>query len=294
MEQDLSRRLLDAFCKDGDVEGLQTFLDKTLPSLPQERQITFCPHLLGPCNELPCTASIAHLSAAAAEEGQAEVFTYLWDTYLAPSGTKAIPWPCLKAAAFQGNIPLAQAFWSRDPECFDATEPRALHGSAARSRNHQINIAIRNDRFDYIDFMLARGADINAGSPCNDLLKMVVNCAVDDETTLQRVRFLISRGARAADSGALRAAAAGGSVELTSCLLDSGADVNNVADPEEIPSLTAAAGEGYEEIVRLLLARGANVDLVDRNGRDAVAAAKEKGHESVVRILQVHRSKMKA
>lgn len=295
MEQDLlSRRVLDALCKDGDIEGVRTSLKKTLPSLPQDRQNTFCSHLPGPCNELPCTASVIHLSAAAAQGGQAEVFAYLWDTFLAPRGTKAIPWPCLRAAAFQGSISLAQVFWSRDPECFGATEPRAVHGPVASDRNHQVNIAIRNDRFEYIDFMLAHGADINAGFPSNDLLKMLVRCAVDDETTLQRIRFLVSRGARVAGSGALRAAAAGGSIELASCLLDSGADVDNVADAEETSSLMAAAGEGYEEMVRLLLDRGANNELVNRDGKDAVALAKEKGHESVVRVLQAHQSKVKA
>lgn len=295
MEQDpFSRRVLDALCKNGDIEGLQIFLEKTLPSLPQEHQNTFCSHLLGPCNELPCTASIVHLSTAAAQEGHAKVFAYLWDKFLAPRGAKAIPWPCLRAAAFQGSMPLAQAFWSRDPDCFGATEPRAVHGPGARDSNHQINIAIRNDQFEYVDFMLAHGADINAGFPRNDLLKMVVGCAVDDETTLQRIRFLASRGARVAGSGALRAAAAGGSIELASCLLDSGADVDTVADPEQTSSLTAAAGEGYEKMVRLLLDRGANTELVDRDGRDAVALAKEKGHESVVRVLQAHRSKIKA
>ena len=287
MEQDLfSSRVLDALCKDGDIERVQTFLEKTLASLPQERQNTSCSRLPGPCNELPCTASIIHLSVAAAQEGQAEVFTYLWDTFLASRGTKAIPWPYLRAAAFQGSIPLAQAFWSRDPECFDTTEPRAVHGPVARDRNHQVNIAIRNDRFEYIDFMLAHGADINARFPSNDLLKMVVNCAADDETTLQRIRFLVSRGARIA--------AAGGSCELASCLLDSGAAVDNVADLEESSSLMAAAGEGYGEMVRLLLNRGANTELVDRDGRDAVALAMENGHESVVTVLLAHRSKTKA
>ena len=295
MEQDLfSHRVLDVLCKDGDIEGVHTFLEKTLPSLPQEHQNALCSHLSGPCNELPCTATIVHSSAAAAQEGQAEVFAYLWDTFLAPRGTKAISWPCLRAAAFQGSIPLAQAFWSRDSECFDTTEPRAVHGPVARDSNHQVNIAIRNDRFEYVDFMLAHGADINAGFPRNDLLKMVVRCAVDDETTLRRIRFLVSRGARVAGSGALRAAATGGSIELALCLLDSGSDVDNVADPEETSSLMAAAGEGYEEMVRLLLDCGANTELVNRDDRDAVALAKEKGHESVVRVLQAHRSKIKA
>ena len=289
-----SHRVLDALCKDGDIEGVRTFLDKTLPSLSQEHRNFFCSHLHGPCNDSPCTASIIHVSTAAAQEGQAEVFAYLWDTLLAPRGQKGIPWPCLKAAAFRGSIPLAQVFWSRDCECFNTTEPGVANGSGARNHNSQINIAIRNDHYEYIDFMLAHGADVNAGFPSNDLLRMVVRCAVEDGRTLRRIHFLVSRGARVADSGALREAAAGGSIELASGLLDSGANVDAEADSEQTSPLMAAAGEGYDEMVRLLLDRGANPEFVDRDGRDALALAKEKGYESVVRILQAHRKNIKA
>lgn len=219
-------RALTALCKDGDIEGVQRFIEQTLPSLPRERQQTFCSHLTDDsetCDEIPCTVSIIHLSEAAAQESQVEIFVYLWDSFLASRGITSISWPCLKIAAFQGAISLAQAYWSRDPDCFNTTGPQAVHPSGVR-RSFQIETAIRSDRFEYIDFMLAHGADINAGFPDNDLLRMVVRCAVDDVITLQRIQFLISRGAKAADLRALREAIAADNIELVSSLLDSGAE----------------------------------------------------------------------
>ena len=52
--------------------------------------------------------------------------------------------------------------------------------------------------------MLAHGEDINAGFPRNHVLRMVTRCAVDDDTTFGRIRFLVLRGTRIARSGALR------------------------------------------------------------------------------------------
>lgn len=291
MNQDLfTHRALTALCKAGDIEGVQKFVEQTLPSLPGEGQKTFCCHLTGDsdkCNDLPCTASIIHLSEAAAQGGQVEVFAYLWDTYLAPRGITSISWPCLKIAAFQGAIPLAQAYWSRDSDCFNTIGPRAVHPPGIR-RSLQVETAIRSDRFEYIDFMLAHGADINAGFVGNDLLRMVVRCAVDDATTLRRIQFLVSRGVKAAGSGAFREAIAADNIELASCLLDSGAVVDDVVDPEKTSPLMVAAGNGYQELVKLLLGRGASTQLVDREGRDAIAIASGSGHDSIVKLLQAH------
>ena len=267
-----SQQVLAALCKSGDVEGVQIFLERTLPSLPQERQSTFCHHLTGDpagCDNLPCTTSILHLAGAAAQGGQADVFAYLWDTFLAPRGISSIPWRCLRVSAYQGAIPLAQAFWVRDSDCFNTIEPQGVHPIAAK-RARQIEVAIRSDRFEYIDFMLAHGAYINASK---DLLSMVVRCAVDDGSTLRRIHFLVSRGLRIADSMALQEAVAGGNVEIATCLLDNGASTDD--------AVIVAAREGYLDVVQLLLDRGTESELPE-----AVTIAKENGHDDIVRLLQ--------
>ena len=106
-------------------------------------------------------------------------------------------------------------------------------------------------------------------------------------TTLRRIQFLVSRGQNAG-SGVLREAVTVDSVELASCLLDSEAEVDNVVDPEKTSPLMVAAGQGYQELVKLLLSRGGSTQLVDREGRDAMAIANGSGHESIGKFLQAH------
>lgn len=146
-----------------------------------------------------------------------------------------------------------------------------MHPSGAR-RSCQSEIAIRNDRVDYVDFVIAHGVDIDAGG--NDLFTMVMSCATDDATTLQRIYFLVGHGARAAGSRALREVVVGDNMELASCLLDSGVEVVDGMEPEKTSSLMGAAREGYQDMGQLLLDRGADAELVDLEGRDAVAIAK--------------------
>ena len=144
--------------------------------------------------------------------------------------------------------------------------------------------------------MLAHGADINNADgfpPGNDILRMVLRCAVDDATTLKRLRFLVSRGAKAAGSGALREAVAADNIALATCLPDSGTDVDGVVEPERTSLLMVAAREGYQDMVELLLERGADIELVDREGRDAIAIASRSGHDGIVEFLQTHGAALK-
>lgn len=264
MDQNIDSILgLVAICKDGDGDRLRAFLEKTLPALPEERQKDYCSDQDGFCEKQPCHATILVLSHAASQAGQADIFTFLWDNYLKPSGETNIPWDYLREAAFRGDVHLARAFWERDHQCFRTTAPAAVHGPPKGGQSHQTDIAIRNDRFGYIDFMLDHGADLNADFPKHDILKMIVNCAVDDTTTLQRIRFLAARGVRVVDSAALGVVAAGGSVELASCLLAYGADPNNVADATRKLPLTLAFANGHQKVVNLLLSHGTIFEATD-------------------------------
>jgi ankyrin repeat protein len=49
--------------------------------------------------------------------------------------------------------------------------------------------------------------------------------------------------------------------------------------------LLRAAQEGHEAVVKLLLERGAQVEVTDRYGRTPLLWAIEKGHEAVVKLL---------
>jgi uncharacterized protein len=45
-------------------------------------------------------------------------------------------------------------------------------------------------------------------------------------------------------------------------------------------------GAAHTEIVRMLIARGANVNLPDREGVTALAHARQRGQAQVIRLLQ--------
>ncbi|KAL8939751.1 MAG: hypothetical protein Q9211_002598 [Gyalolechia sp. 1 TL-2023] len=298
MSQDIrSWQALYAACKQGDVHRVRSFLQTTLPSLSPSSQRDFCLHHCSPasiipCSALPCPVALTRLLVAASEGSSPTIFAYLWDIHLAPRGITSIPWDCLRIAAYKGDIPLGTTFFERDRACFRAAAPPTALLPGRRDGHQQFNIAIRNDRFDYIDFMLAHGGDINVGlDGGHDILRMVVRCAADDAVTGRRVAFLASRGSKVRESGALMEVVKGGSVELTERLLRCGADVNGIGEQGGASPLMIAANEGYEDMVRLLLGLGADVGAVGRDGRDAVAMANENGHEGVERILRAWRSK---
>ena len=50
--------------------------------------------------------------------------------------------------------------------------------------------------------------------------------------------------------------------------------------------LTMAAANGHAEIVRLMVERGAPVNVRDLNGETPLMAAQNNGHEEVVRVLR--------
>ena len=82
----------------------------------------------------------------------------------------------------------------------------------------------------------------------------------------------------------------GKSIELAACLLDSGAEVEDVLEPEKASLLMVAARDGCQEMVELLLDHGADIKLVDREGRDAIAIAESSGQqEGIVELLQKRR-----
>jgi hypothetical protein len=61
-------------------------------------------------------------------------------------------------------------------------------------------------------------------------------------------------------------------IESIKLALDAGADINAV-DSNGRSALFGAAQQGFDKVVEFLAARGAQVDLRDRNGRTALDAA---------------------
>lgn len=82
-------------------------------------------------------------------------------------------------------------------------------------------------------------------------------------------------------------AASGGDGARVAALLDAGAEIDQ-PNPGAggIPTpLIAAAFCGHSEVVRLLLARGADVHAVNSQGRSALVQAADQGHAEIVQLL---------
>ncbi|HEV8610349.1 MAG TPA: ankyrin repeat domain-containing protein [Thermoanaerobaculia bacterium] len=108
---------------------------------------------------------------------------------------------------------------------------------------------------------------------------------------LDSARLLLENGAdpnRAASNArrvaSLHSAVAGGNLEIVRELLAYGADVRARQEGGFTP-LHSAAGEGREEMVRLLLAHGADGSSRSDAGKTPADMARERGHEKIATLL---------
>jgi len=74
--------------------------------------------------------------------------------------------------------------------------------------------------------------------------------------------------------------------ETVKILLDRGADPNRVDTEEHFSPLMHAAAEGHLEVVKVLVAHGADRSLKDVDGDDAATFAAQSGHMHVVEYLR--------
>lgn len=177
MKRPPSNLELHSLCSNGNLEELRTFLEKTVHSLSQDEQITLCSHAGKPCQNVPCTNKVTSLAETAAKANQPAIFAYLWDSILGPRDCR-ISWTSLRAAARLGSIFLAQTFHARDLECFNIVEPPSPHGS--RGGGTQIEVGMRHDNFDYVNFIQVHGADMNNNFPNRSPIRAAVLSAIGD------------------------------------------------------------------------------------------------------------------
>ena len=250
-----------AYISSANLTALRTFLTQTLPSLHKKEQATYCHHIAPPCSSIPCPKQIINLLNTASQHNQPTIFAYLWDDFLLKTNPDArIPWESLRAAAVQGSIPLAEAFHARDQDCFNIVQPPAPHGRAGGSS--QIKIAVRNDNFAYADFMLAKGADIDAAGGIVGLVTEALRSTADDEVVLKRVQFLVERGS----------VKEGGQVPVSS---RSGSSVMGKGVLRE--------AVGRQVVLRYLLERGG---YAVEDVRDALVAAETEHQDDVLDVLK--------
>ena len=306
-EQGNLHKELQDLVRIGDLSALRHYLEIVIPSSSREDQKRLCAHTTKDCLDAPCLKKLSYLAEDSVLASQREIFEYLWDRYLGSSQFQ-LSWRMLEWAATEGEINLAKSFWARDQGCFSLLSPCRIRGPPAGES--QITHAVRFNHFEYADFMLAHGADINAsspywkivptivswrassGKPCNLYYKRIPNNPISDDAS-RRIQYLHARGASVRGNWALVMAVVKCN-EFIEPLLSNGADPNEVVnnewkddEPGQAP-LVEAAAKGDLNTVKLLFAYGADINCVDGSGESALEAAERNMQDKVVRFLQSH------
>lgn len=151
-------------------------------------------------------------------------------------------------------------------------------------------LAVTDDRLDVARLLVALGADVDALDDRHDSPWLVTG--VTGSVAMLQVLLpahpdltLVNRFG----GTALIPAAERGHVEYVRRAVSTGIDVNHVNDPGWTALLEAVVyGDGsetYQEIVRILLAAGADPDLADANGITALDHARSRGQQEVAALL---------
>lgn len=107
------------------------------------------------------------------------------------------------------------------------------------------------------------------------------------------VELLLNAGKDSDEDLALIEAARSGFEDIVTILLERGADLNFM-DDKHMTALHFAAAEGRTEMTELLLMNGSNIQAQDRKGRTALYLAAEKGDEPTVKILAEYGAEIEA
>ena len=164
----------------------------------------------------------------------------------------------------------------------------ALAANAAEpSLSDRFYQAIRvNDR-PAIAQLLSGGADVNARDSRRDTPLMYA-AAVGSADIMRK---LIAAGADVNARNSFDTTAimwCSDNLEKVKLLIAKGADVNAVAKPGRTPLLVAAAHNGNVEVVRLLIEKGADLKSPDSGANAALAAAADANDTATVKLLLEH------
>ena len=173
--------------------------------------------------------------------------------------------------------------------------PNIIHMTIYDGRETQLGEALSLPASpEYIEFLISCGL-----RPSNDRLDMSELCLACGRWQTRSVELCTD------PTPARRLAAAfwsfsdsvkNGLMDVVSWLLAQGADVNDVATNAALfthpckghpwPALHAAVESGQVEVVRLLLDRGADYELLDEKGRTAFAVAEAVWSQQMVAVLE--------
>ncbi|KAJ9244138.1 hypothetical protein DTO169E5_2126 [Paecilomyces variotii] len=291
--------LLDASCK-GDIRRVHALFEILKEEDLAESSLYYC------------------LLTETARNGQADVLRYLFDTL--SDCLRPLPWKtynyqfCLpfnyhednlhgdNHTSYSGLNVLLYALEGTDPPAIiNALLDYGLTG------NHDLNSdmsllykAVEMKKHDVVKLLLDHGADINRQKPELVLIRAIRS---DDP---DMVSLLVKHGAFTEESNAFEYALTNRRIRSVTRLLELGADINDtfamrrnrtgnlskvragtplhrviMARPTQ-PEATCS----LEEMVRFLLVKGANADIVNITGKTPLQVARQRKRKEVIKIFK--------
>ncbi len=155
------------------------------------------------------------------------------------------------------------------------------------------HVAPRND-FEWTRMCLELGSNPNLNLVDEHT---TILAAVAERASVEMAQLLLEHGAWLKDSGAIVLAAEQGKLAMVKFLLEQGADIDEIGVEhptdwrftEEMGSaLHKAVRNGHEEVVKLLLDYGANVNLKDMMGKTSMDLAGALSDQEISHLLQTH------
>jgi ankyrin repeat protein len=214
----------------------------------------------------------------AAQQGNIEVFKQILDRIMDPHIPDLDGYTPLHYAAKHGHLEVADFLLTKkgaDPNIGDCYGATPLH------------IAAANGHVAVVDLLLQKNANFNKTEQLYGYTPL--HYAAERGHT-EVIQLLLNNRAvfKATTSGftPLHVAAREPFVKVVKLLLDSGIDVNIVNTSNgSTPLHVAAEKNGNLEVIKLLLARGANTNQVDRARNTPLYIAAKYGHLKVVELL---------
>ncbi len=178
----------------------------------------------------------------------------------------------LHRAAQRGRVEIITLLLDKGAKVDGGWQPKAFEPPIT-----PLQFAVRERHLDAARLLLARGATVDAShlgignTPIYD--------AVDQGDT-EMVKLLLRKGANPKQENPLFGALASGKMELIQLFIDRGADLKT--DPR---LLMYAAISGKKQMVELVLSKGFNIADAENRGISALAYASQNGHLDIVRLL---------